>query len=60
MGCSCLYTGLDLFITTLTEIHDKIYNENKIAYIMGDYNINLLNVDSHLKTGALKNGVTAQ
>ena len=26
---------------------DKIKNENKICYLVGDYNINLINVDSH-------------
>jgi len=27
-----------------------IQNEHKLAYIMGDYNINLLNTDKHLQT----------
>jgi len=28
----------------------EIKNANKVAYIMGDYNINLLNTDKHLQT----------
>ena len=28
----------------------KIHNENKLAYIMGDFNINLLNTVKHLQT----------
>ena len=34
--------NLDLFIENILEIHEIILNENKIAYLMGDYNINLL------------------
>ena len=34
--------NLDLFIEKILEIHEIILNENKIAYLMGDYNINLL------------------
>ena len=29
---------------------EKIKNENKICYLVGDYNINLINVDSHTLT----------
>ena len=31
-------------------MHEIIFNENKIAYLMGDYNINLLNFGTHKKT----------
>ena len=41
---------LDLFISNLLEIQSKISNENKISYLMGDYNINLLNFGIHSKT----------
>ena len=33
-------------MSKILEIHDKISNENKTAYLMGDYNLNLLNFDS--------------
>ena len=33
---------LDLFMSIKLYIHGKISNKNKIAYLMGDYNINLL------------------
>ena len=36
----CAY--FDLFMSKILEFHDKISNENKTAYLMGDYNINLL------------------
>ena len=39
---------LDLFISNLLEIQSKISNKNKISYLMGDYNINLLNFGIHL------------
>ena len=32
---------------------ERIKKENKLCYLLGDYNINLLNHDSHLDTGAL-------
>ena len=41
---------VDMFISKIIEIQDKISNENKIAYLMGDYNINLLNFVTHQKT----------
>ena len=39
----------DLFMSKILEIHDKISIENKTAYLIGDYNINLLHFDSHKK-----------
>ena len=51
---------LDLFMSKILEIHDKISNENKTAYLMGDYNINLLNYDSHQKTNDFIDSVIAQ
>ena len=41
---------LDFFTRTVLYIQDKISSENKIAYLMGDFNINLLNVATHQKT----------
>ena len=38
-----------MFISKIIEIQDKISNENKIAYLMGDYNIILLNFVTHQK-----------
>ena len=40
---------MDMFMSKIIEIQDKISNENKIAYLMGDYNINLLNFVTHKK-----------
>ena len=41
---------LDFFTRTISYIQDKISSENKIAYLVGDFNINLLNVATHQKT----------
>ena len=51
---------LDLFISTILDIQTKISNENKIAYLMGDYNINLLNVATHQKDSYFIDSVIAQ
>ena len=40
---------MDIFITELADITDKINNENKESYIMGDFNIDLLKFQSHEK-----------
>ena len=50
----------DLFISTILDIQIKISNENKIAYLMGDYNINLLNVATHQKDNYFIDSVIAQ
>ena len=42
--------NLDFLLKKILEIHEIILNENKIAYLMGDYNINLLNFSTHIKT----------
>ena len=39
-----------MFVEYLSLILDKIDHEKKLSYIMGDYNINLLNHDSHPNT----------
>ena len=40
-------TEISHFIEIMKDIMEKIKNENKICYLVGDYNINLINVDSH-------------
>ena len=52
--------NLDLFIEKILEIHEIILNENKIAYLMGDYNINLLNFGTHIKTNDFLDNVISQ
>ena len=34
----------------MQELLEKVQKENKICYIMGDFNINLLNYDKHKQT----------
>ena len=43
-------TEVDVFNNHLTTILSTIKSENKIAYISGDFNINLLNVESHIQS----------
>ena len=43
-------TDISHFIEIIKDIMEKIKNENKICYLVGDYNINLINVDSHSLT----------
>ena len=43
---------LDTFILEIEKILDVLHKENKTIYIMGDYNINLLNSDTHNPTGS--------
>ena len=43
-------TDIKLFIDALKEILENVQSENKVLYLVGDYNINLLNVDSHSLT----------
>ena len=47
-----LGTDLSEFSDLLGNILDRIKKENKICYLLGDYNINLLNYDSHNATVA--------
>ena len=41
---------IQCFIDVVKDICDKFRNENKLCYLLGDYNINLLNVDTHTST----------
>ena len=43
-------TDIKLFIAALKEILENVQSENKVLHLVGDYNINLLNVDSHSLT----------
>ena len=52
--------NLDFFIEKILEIHGIILNENKIAYLMGDYNINLFNFSTHIKTNDFLDNVISQ
>ena len=44
------HSNIDAFITFLNQTLDKIINEQKNCVLMGDSNLNLLNVDSHSST----------
>ena len=52
--CSVIYrhpnNNLGNFTTFLTKAIDKISRENKFCILMGDFNINLLNYESHTPT----------
>ena len=41
---------IQCFIDVVKDICDKLRNENKLCYLLGYYNINLLNVDTHTST----------
>ena len=51
---------LDLFIKNLLEIQGTICNENKTAYLIVDYNINLLKFGSHKKNNDFIDNVISQ
>ena len=42
--------AIDLFIGELSRIFNSLSKENKYVVLMGDYNVNLLNVESHNMT----------
>ena len=41
----------DDFLSKNTEVLDKISRENKICYLLGDFNLNLINFQTHNPTG---------
>ena len=41
---------LDIFMSTITDIMEKIKNERKYGLLFGDFNINLLKFSNHSKT----------
>ncbi len=49
----------DSFNNYLTEIMDKISSENKYCILMADFNVNLLNCESHAPTEQFINNLTA-
>ena len=55
-----LRADLDIFISNLLEIQSEIYNENKTWYLMGEYNITLLNVGTHTKINEFIDDVASQ
>ena len=50
----CIYrppnTDINMFIEHVRQIMSNIKPENKYVYVMGDFNLNLLNVDKHKLT----------
>ena len=44
-------TLIEVFNEKLNEILNQIKREDKICYMIGDYNINLLNSENHTQTG---------
>ena len=61
--CSCIYRHPSSDPKRLREYLDtvfsKIEHENKVGYIMGDFNINLLDYDKHYKTNEFFNTLNA-
>ena len=43
---------MNVFTDSVNHICSQVMNENKFIYWAGDFNINLLNADSHKATGA--------
>ena len=46
-----------VFLSNYNDLMAKISKENKICYLMGDFNLNLLNYDSHTLTGEFLDGI---
>ena len=51
---------IDIFMQKIIEIQSIIKEENKTAYLMGDFNIDLLKVNLHAKTNEFVNDVISQ
>ena len=43
-------TNVNMFIESMNTVLSNIKSEGKVCYLMGDYNLNLLNADSHKPT----------
>ena len=43
-------TDIKLFIDAMRDVLERVQQENKLLYLVGEYKINLLNVDSHSLT----------
>ena len=50
---------INAFNEKLGKIMDQIKSENKLCYLMGDYNINLLNCEKHDPTGQFFDVITS-
>ena len=59
--CSVIYrhpnSNLESFTNFLSKAIDKISKENKYCILMGDFNINLLNYESHIPTDEFINSL---
>ena len=44
-------------VFTKIDLIEKLFRENKLCYIMGDFNLNLLNHCDHLATGEFMDGL---
>ena len=57
--CSIIYRhphgNLDAFTSYYMDVIDKISREGKLCCSMGDFNLNLLNVDNHTDTDEFVN-----
>ena len=51
---------IGIFMQKIIEIQSIIKEENKISYLMGDFNIDLLKVNLHAKTNEFVNDVISQ
>ena len=51
---------IDIFMQKIIEIQSKIKEENKVSYLMGDFNIDLLKANIHAKTKEFVNDVISQ
>ena len=51
------HSDLSAFMSSLNNNLDKINNEQKYCVLMGDFNLNLLNSDSHLPTDEFLNSL---
>ena len=63
MICGVIYRhpngNLDSFMASINNCLDKVNNENKYCLVMGDFNINLLNTDSHAATEEFLDMITS-
>ena len=48
---------IDDFLSTNNELLHKISRENKICFLMGDFNANLMNYQHHHLTGQFLDGM---
>ena len=51
------HSDLSAFMSSLNNNLDKINNEQKYCVLMGDFNLNMLNSDSHLPTDEFLNSL---